>query len=200
MIRRRSKNDDERCVMLFLYYLDYQISIFNEKQDIASLTKTYDQLFEYYMGLDRYYQFYYPQFGNLINAANYYTFAHDYDKAFKIYNSLVSLFDETDNSDIYYYLVNSMSSAYCLMGDYTSAIGCLEPKMDNVVCGLIDAELYVDIYNILGNAYLHLGNYEKSARCFNMAQECARIQLEETSPSVANTLNNLGNLYRKMNN
>ena len=197
---RLSVKKDEKSVSIYLPYLDYRIAIFNEKQDIASLTKTYDQLFEYYMGLDRYYQFYYPQFGNLINAANYYTFAHDYDKAFKIYNSLVSLFDETDNSDIYYYLVNSMSSAYCLMGDYTSAIGCLEPKMDNVVCGLIDAELYVDIYNILGNAYLHLGNYEKSARCFNMAQECARIQLEETSPSVANTLNNLGNLYRKMNN
>ncbi len=198
-IRLGSKND-ERYVMLYLYYLDYRISIFNEKQDIASLTNTYDQLFEYYMGLDRYYQFYYPQFGNLINAANYYTFAHDYDKAFKIYNSLLSLFDETDNSDAYYYFVNSMASAYCLMGDYTSAIGCLEPEMDRVVCGLIDAELYVDIYNILGNAYLHLGNYEKSARCFNMAQECARTQLEETSPSVANTLNNLGNLYRMMNN
>ena len=199
-VRLGSKNDEEEYIILYLYYLDYRIPIFKDRQDIASLTKTYDQLFEYYIGLDRYYQFSYPQFWDLIDAANYYTFAHDYDKAFKIYNSLLSLFNETDNSDIYYHLVNSMASAYCHRGDYASAIGCLEPEMDKVVCGLIDAELYVDIYNVLGNAYLHLGNYEKSARCLNIAQECARTQLDESSSSVANTLNNLGNLYRKMNN
>lgn len=194
------KKNDENYVMLYLYYLDYRISILSEKQEIAPLLKTYDELFEYYMGLDRYYQFYYPQFANLLNAANTYAYARDYDKAFRLYNSLLSLFYDNDNSDNYYYLLNSMASAYCLMGDYASAIGCLEPAMDRVVCGLIASELYVGIYNTLGNAYLNLGNYEKSAACFNIAQECARTQLDEISPSVANTLNNLGNLNRKMKN
>ncbi len=197
---RLSVKKDEKSVSIYLPYLDYRIAIFKEKQDMASLTKTYDELFEYYMALDRYYQFSYPEFSNLINAADLYAYSHNFDKAFKYYNGMLALFDETDNSDIYYLLIHSIASTYCLTDDYASAIGCLEPKMDKVFCGLIDAELYVDIYNLLGNAYLHLGNYEKSARCFNIAQECARTSLDETSPSVANTLNNLGNLNRKTKN
>ena len=197
-IRHDTQNDNDWYISIHLTYLEYRILIFDEKQDKAMLKKTYNQLLEYYMGLNGHHQFLYPEFNTLIGGAELYAFSHDFDKALLYYNNMLSLFDETDNSDTFYRLIHSMASTYYLMGDYASTIGCLEPEMAKVTCGLIDASLYVDIYNVLGNAYLALGNYEKSARCLNMAQECTRIELDEASPAVANTLNNLGNLYRKM--
>ena len=203
---RHDNPKDEDYIPLHLSYIDLKIEIYKAKGDQLSLMRTYDELFDYYMTMDRK-----NLYGNLINGTGFDDFlyaadlcvsSHNYAKAFKYYNRLLALISE--GSSYSYKLRYSMALAYYQMSDYASVIGCIEPEFAGKNCDSFSYDkddFYVNVCNLLGNTYMALGNYEKSAEYFSKAQECERnwSYSDELTPSVANTLNNLGNLYRKMN-
>ena len=134
----------------------------------------------------------------MLYVANVYTSLHDYDKAFVYYDYLMSHFDESEISDNYFNTKMAMASTYADMGEYVSVIGCLEPEFKRFEYTVVDSDICAGICNLLGNAYVTVGNYDRAYRCYIMAQESIRVYKGVDTYAEVQTLNNLGNFCKKI--
>ena len=107
-------------------------------------------------------------------AAQLYASIHDYDNAFKYCEYLMEIFKGNDYSLSYFENKILQASIYAEYGDYVSVVGCLEPEIERIEYMCAQLYIYIEAINLLGDAYVALGNYDKALQYYNLAQENLR--------------------------
>ncbi|MBO7571411.1 MAG: CHAT domain-containing protein [Bacteroidales bacterium] len=179
------------------YYLLYKALALAGKEETREALKNFDLILDYYKRLESRDEYYEIDYTMMLYAAYINTTLHDYDKAFVYYDYLMSHFDENEISDNYFATKYAISSTYAEMGEYVSVIGCLEPEFKRFEYTYVDSDICATICNLLGNAYVAVGNYDRAYKCYILAQESIRVYKGADSFAEVQTLNNLGNFCKK---
>ena len=179
------------------YYLLYKALALAGKEEKREALKNFDLILDYYKLLESGNEYYEIDYTMMLYASYMYATLHDYDKAFVYYDYLMSQFDENEISDNYFATKYAMASTYAEMGEYVSVIGCLEPEFKRFEYTYVDSDVCAGICNLLGNAYVAVGNYDRAYKCYILAQESIRVYNGADTFAEVKTLNNLGNFCKK---
>ena len=179
------------------YYLLYKALALAGKEEKREALKNFDLIMDYYKLLESRNEYYDINYTMMLYAAYIYTSLHNYDKAFEYYDYLMSHFAENEISDNYFATKYAMASTYAEMGEYVSVIGCLEPEFKRFEYTYVDSDICAEICNLLGNAYMTVGNYDRAYKCYILAQESIRVYQGVDTYAEVQTLNNLGNFCKK---
>jgi len=180
------------------YYLLYKAFALAGKDEYREALKNFDLIFDYYKRLESQDEYYEVDYTMMLYAAYIYVSLHDYDKAFVYYDYLMSQFDENEISDNYFATKYAMASTYAEMGEYVSVIGCLEPEFKRLEYIYVDSDVCAKICNLLGDAYVAVGNYDRAYKCYNLAQESIRVYQGADTYAEVQTLNSLGNFFKRI--
>jgi CHAT domain-containing protein/tetratricopeptide (TPR) repeat protein len=186
------------------YYMLYKALALDGKEEYREALKIFDLIMDYYKFLESQNEYYEIDYIMMRYVAYLYTSLHDYDKAFVYYDYLMSHFDENEIStvdyrsrDNYFATKHAMASTYAEMGEYVSVIGCLEPEFKRIEYTYVNSDICAGICNLLGNAYVAVGNYDRAYKCYILAQESIRVYKGADTFAEVQTLNNLGNFCKK---
>lgn len=179
------------------YYLLYKALALVGKEENREALKNFDLILDYYKRLESRDEYYEIDYTMMLYAAFINTTLHDYEKAFVYYDYLMSHFDENEISDNYFATKYAISSTYADMGEYVSVIGCLEPEFKRFEYTYVDSDICAKICNLLGNAYVAVGNYDRAYKCYILAQESIRVYKGTDTFDEVQTLNNLGEFCKK---